>query len=122
MPSWGPYLQDFNFNYFSKISSSNIIKIRIWEIELLVHELLERRFILTSPKSNSVDSQNPYPHMHKTPILTFRANKNKMKGAWVSQSRIEETPLPTAAREEGRELEQLGSDFALLHYPLKQSV
>lgn len=79
--------------------------IRICEIELLVHELLERRFILTSPESNSVDSQNPYPHMYKTPNLTFRANKNKMKGAWVSQSRIEETPHPTAAREEGRELE-----------------
>lgn len=74
-------MQDINFNYFSKTSSSNIIKIRIWEIELLVHELSEKRFLSTSPVSNCVDSQNLYPHMHKTPILTFRANKNKMKGA-----------------------------------------
>lgn len=51
--------------------------------------------------SNSVDSQHPYPHMHKTLILTFRTNKNRMKGAWISQSRIKETlPPPSGKKEE----------------------
>ena len=88
VPWWVPHLQDFSLHYFPKASSLNTINIRIWEIKLLIHQLLEN--ILTVPVFLSLDSQHLYPHLYKTLILTFRAKKNKVQGWQISQYRVEE--------------------------------
>lgn len=104
-------------NHFPKASSSNITNIRIWEIKLLKYELLDNA--LTVLVSNSMDSQHPYPHLHKTLILTFWANKNKVQGfvGILIQSRGANTP---SCQGKG-ESEQEGRILFPCIRPLKQS-